>query len=361
MKKIAIISFYSGIVERGVENFTYEISKRLSVKHSVTVFCAGQIAPEKFKVKVYNSRASIPKQTDGILSKFYLDFQSFKIMLFSLKIIPNIVKGKYDLIIPTNGGWQTVIFRIVSKITKAKLLITGHAGIGSDDAWNLFFRPDAFVALTKAQLNWANRLTHEVKSYLIPNGVDLSLFNPKVKKKQLNFKKPIVVCASALVPYKRVDLTVKAVAKAGDMSLLVLGDGQLKGSIDSLGRRLLGDRYRRLVVPYREIASYYRSANVFTLASKTEAFGISYLEAMACNLPVVTTADSSREEIIGEAGVLTDPQNIEKYAKDLTIAIKTRYKNKPYAQALKFSWNKIAEEYFNLIKNLLDEFKKLKD
>lgn len=353
MKKIAIISFYSGIVERGVENFTFEIAKRLGAKYSVTVFCAGNVSAEKFKVKTYKAGATTPKESKGPVAKFYLDFQSLKILAFSLKIIPAILKGKYDLIIPSSGGWQTVIVRIVSKFSGAKLLITGHAGIGSDDAWNLFFRPDAFVALSKDQLAWANKLTHEVKSYLIPNGVDLSRFNPKVKTRQLNFKKPVVICASALVPYKRVDLTIKAVAKAGGMSLMVLGDGQLRGAIDTLGKRLLGDRYRRLVVPYQEIASYYKAANVFTLASKTEAFGISYLEAMACNLPVVTTADSTREGIIGDAGILTDPENIEKYAKDLAIAIKTRYKNKPYAQALKFSWNKIAQKYSSLIEEML--------
>lgn len=353
MKKIAILSFYSGIVERGVENFTFEIAKRLSSEYQVTVLCAGNMNPERFRVKTYKSRATTPKETRGLIAKFYLDIQSLKILLFSLKIIPAIFKGKYDLLIPTNGGWQTVVMRIVSKFTGAKILITGHAGIGSDDAWNLFFRPDAFVALSKAQFSWASKLTHEVKSYLIPNGVDLSRFNPKVKTKQLNFKKPIVISSSALVPYKRVDLTVKAVAKAGGMSLLVLGDGQLRGTIDSLGKRLLGSRYRRLTVPYQEIASYYKAANVFTLASKTEAFGISYLEAMACNLPVVTTADSTREEIIGDAGILTDVQNIEKYAKDLQIASNTRYKNKPYAQALKFSWNKIAQKYSGLIKDLL--------
>lgn len=353
MKKIAILSFYSGIVERGVENFTYELAKRLSPKYSVTIYCAGSMPPEKFKVKTYKSKALIPQQTKGLFSKLYLDLQSYKILFFSLKIAPSIISGKYDLVIPASGGWQTVIFRIITKFTGAKLLVTGQAGIGADDAWNLFFRPDVFVALTKAQYIWAKRLTHEVKTYLIPNGVDLSIFNPKVKKKQLNLKKPIVVCAAALTPYKRVDLSIKAVAKAGDMSLLVLGNGQLKGNIDSLGKRLLGDRYRRLVVPYREIASYYRSANVFTLASETEAFGISYLEAMACNLPVVTTADSSREEIIGEAGILTDPEHIEKYAKDLTIAVKTNYKNKPYAQSLKFSWNKVAANYSDLIGELL--------
>ena len=139
MKKIAILSFYSGIVERGVENFTYEIGKRLSPKYDVTIFCSGVIFPEKFKVKNYKSSASTPKQTKGILSKFYLDRQSLKILFFSLRIAKDIISGKYDLIIPANGGWQTVIFRIISKFTNSKLLITGHAGIGADDAWNYFF------------------------------------------------------------------------------------------------------------------------------------------------------------------------------------------------------------------------------
>ena len=112
-------------------------------------------------------------------------------------------------------------------------------------------------------------------------------------------------------------------------------------------------KYLRLVIPYEEIPSYYRACNVFTLASKTEAFGISYVEAMACNLPVVTTGDDSRAEIVGNAGILTDPTNTDQYAKDLEIAVKTNYRNIPYNQALNFSWNKVAEKYLLLIEDLL--------
>ena len=43
----------------------------------------------------------------------------------------------------------------------------------------------------------------------------------------------------------------------------------------------------------------------------------------------------------------------EKYAKDLKIAATSKYKNKPYAQSLKFSWNKIALKYMDLISNIL--------
>lgn len=351
MKNIAILSYYSGIVERGVETFALEVGNRLAGKNKVTVFQAGHSPTQKYKIIEIKSSAKTPKSSKGILGKIYLDIQSIRILIFSIKIIPQILKGKYDLIIPLNGGYQVAIFRVVSKIIGAKLLISGHAGVGSDDAWNLFFRPDVFVALTGAEFDWAKKIAPEVRIETIPNGVDLAKFNPHVKSKLISLTKPIVICVSALVPYKQIDLTIKAVAKT-KLSLLVLGEGELQGSLDSLAKRLLVKRYLRLTVPYSEIASYYKTCRVFTLASKTEAFGISYIEAMACNLPVVTTGDSSREEIIGNAGILTNPQNIDQYAKDLLLAAKTNYRNLPYNQALKFSWNKIAERYQKLINNL---------
>ena len=351
MAKVAILSFYSQIVDRGVETFVYEISRRLQGRHTVTVFQAGIPRPQKYNICQIKIKAQIPQSSKGLAGKFYIDVQSLRILAFTVKAIPMLIKGKFDVIFPLNGGWQSATIRIFTKITGAKTIIPGEAGIGRDDAWNLLFRPDVFAALTTSQANWARKLTPEVQTMLIPNGVDLSKFNPKVRPKELNLKKPIVVCASALVPVKRVKLTIKAVAKA-NLSLLLLGDGEMKGVIDSLGKRLLGVGYLRVVVPYSDIPSFYRVGKVFTLASKTEAFGTSYIEAMACNLPVVTTSDDSRAEIIGDAGILTDPTDIEKYAKDLEIAAHTNYRNKPYNQSLKFSWNKIAQKYSTLISGI---------
>jgi len=179
MASIAILSMYSGIVERGVETFAYEVARRLAAKHELTVFQSGRATSKKFKVFEIKTFVSPPKSSAGIIGKLYLDWQSLKVLIFSLKILPKILKGKYDLIIPLNGGWQTLIFRIFSKITGSKILISGHAGIGSDDAFNLLLRPDVFVALTKAEFDWAERLASEVHKVIIPNGVDLARFNPK--------------------------------------------------------------------------------------------------------------------------------------------------------------------------------------
>src|SRR3989344_6369846 len=352
MSKIAFLSFYSGVVERGVETFVYEVAKRLKAKHQITIFQAGR-AIQLPEIRTYHisAMAKMPRSKKGLLGKLCLDLQSLKILIFTVKLVPKLITSNYDVIIPLNCGWQTLVCRVLSKLTGTKMLISGHAGIGSDDAINLFFRPDTFVALTNSQASWAKRIVPEVNIKVIPNGVDLASFNPKVNPVTLSLGKPIVVCASALVPYKRIDLTIRAVAKA-QMSLLLLGDGELKGYLDSLGKRLLGKKYLRLNPPYKKMPCYYRAGSVFTLASKTEAFGISYLEAMASNLPIVTTNDHSRAEIIGNAGILTEPQNINLYTKDLQIAAKTNYHNIPYDQALKFSWNKIAGSYLKLIREL---------
>lgn len=356
MSKIAILSFYSGVVDRGVETFVLEISKRLKNKHQLVIFQAGVVNHQAgIRMHQINIDAELPKSPKGILGKLYLDKQSRKIFWFTLKTISQIFKGKFDLVIPLNGGWQVLVVRILTKISGSKMLVSGHAGIGADDAWNLLCKPDVFVALTTAQKSWAQSLSPETKVEMIPNGVDLAKFNPEVKAKSTSLTPPVIICASALLPYKRIDLTIKAVAKAKKLSLLLLGDGELQGYLDSLGKRLLKKRYMRLNPPYAQMPNFYKAGSVFTLASKTEAFGISYLEAMACNLPVVTTCDSSRQEIIGNAGILTDPMKTGQYANDLLIAARTNYRSIPYDQALKFSWNKNAQKYSNLINNLVQK------
>src|SRR3989344_5319866 len=242
MKKIALLSYYSGIVDRGVETFVSEISKRLAKDFDLTVYMAGKIDLQKYKTRQIKSPRMKPRAAKGFFGKFYLDRQSLYILIFTLFLIPKLMREKYDLIVPVNGGWQIVLVKIFTMLTKPKMLVTGHAGIGGDDAWNILWRPDIFVALTSAQAAWARRLAEDLKVTVIPNGVDLHRFNPKIAAVAIALPKPIIVCASALVPYKRLDLTIRAVAKAKNLSLLVIGEGELQGATDSLGKRLLGGR-----------------------------------------------------------------------------------------------------------------------
>src|SRR3989338_3087574 len=113
MSKIAFLSFYSGFVERGVETYVCELGTRLAKKHDVTVFQGGKshlwyskakISKDKFKVIDFNCIGETSTIKTGFLRAFYLDRWSLKISLFALKSAFKIIREKYDLVIPMNGG-----------------------------------------------------------------------------------------------------------------------------------------------------------------------------------------------------------------------------------------------------------------
>lgn len=356
--KIAFLSIYSGSVNRGVETVVKELGERLSQNHEIHVYQNGNpTGGEKykvFKIRIF-SEENWPKDTSGqkIRRKFYLDYYSREITVFTLKILPQLVRERYDVIVPLNGGWQAAICSLLRPLHKAKIAISGQAGIGKDDFWNLKWNPDAFIALTSPMKEWAEKTNPKIKIEQIPNGVDLKKFHPDVAPADIDLPHPIICCNAALVPYKRVDLTIKAIAKMENASLLLIGDGILKDEISKLGKSLLGNRYLRLSVSHEEVPKYYKSCDLFTMVSASqEAFGIVYLEAMATNLPVVATNDATRHEIVGDAGLFVDPEDIDQYARTLEEALDKNFNNEPRNQAEKFNWDKIAENYESLFSSL---------
>ena len=265
--------------------------------------------------------------------------------------IGKVINGKFDLVIPTNGRTQSLKMSLGRLIGGYKVLITGHAGIGKDEIWNLLTRPDVYVALTEAESDWAKQFAFGVRIAKIPNGIDLEKFTPVGKKKDLGLKSPIILSVGALEWYKYHDLAIRAVSRLPSASLLIVGEGSEKEKLLKIGNQLLGEkRFKIISVDYETMPEIYRSAKLFTLPSwDREAFGIVYLEAMATNLPVVAPDDLSRREIIGEAGILRDVFDIENYSKALEAALSKKWENIPKRQAEKFSWDKVSQEYKKLI------------
>jgi glycosyltransferase involved in cell wall biosynthesis len=113
---------------------------------------------------------------------------------------------------------------------------------------------------------------------------------------------------SALVPYKKVDMAVKAFRGSGK-ELVVIGSGSDEKRIRNLGGEnitILGN------VDDQQILSYYRGAKAFIFPGE-EDFGITPLESMACGTPVIAYRRGGALETVveGETGLFFDQQTPE--------------------------------------------------
>lgn len=309
--KIAFLNKYQDKVNRGAETFVHELSRRLSKNHQVYVIN---------------------------------DINYWRLL-----------RSKYDVIIPTNGRFQVILVRKIAWLSGSKVIVSGQSGMGWDDKVNLLAFPNVFVALSSKAMAWAKKFNPYVRVEKIPNGVDLSRFSFKGPSFKMGLEKPTVLAVGAFTKQKRLDLVIKAVAELENASLLLIGGGgDMRESLEKLGAKLLGSRFKILTVPFSDMPNIYRSADVFTLPSApSESFGNVIVEAMASGLPVVATDDPIRREIVGDAGLFVDPTDSDEYARALEKALDTKWGNKPRMQAEKFSWDKIAKQYEDLFIDLL--------
>jgi len=103
----------------------------------------------------------------------------------------------------------------------------------------------------------------------------------------------------------------------------------------------------------------YNLASLFVYPSFFEGFGFPPLEAMKCAVPVIVSGVSSLPEIVGNAGILIDPEKPDEISKAMQeILLNKDFKNKLREKGLKkakdFDWNISAEKF-------LDEIDKIKE
>ncbi len=337
--RILFINIYQTLVSRGAETFVRELSQRLSGEVDII------------------SGSKLPPNRSSFLWRFFVDPNGLAIAWFTLRNITKIVKGKYDIIIPLNGGWQSVIVRIVSFVTGSKMVISGQSGNGWDDRVNICSLPDCFIALTEYSKSWARGLNKLTRVEKIANGVDLKKFTPNGDVFRSGLKKPVVLAVGAFTLQKNLEAVIEAVSLLNNVNLLLVGgNGDQKDFLQSLGVNKLGNRFKILTVPYNDMPKVYRSADVFTLVSESsEAFGNVYVEALATGLPVIATDDPQRREVVGDAGIFVDPKDITKYSKALERALTSKSRQKSITQAENFSWDNIAKRYDDLFTKLISK------
>ena len=165
-------------------------------------------------------------------------------------------------------------------------------------------------------------------------------------------KEEYYVTLSRLVPYKRVDLIVKAFIE-NKKRLIVIGDGEEMKHIKKIASKnieITGFLSRD------EINDILKKAKAFVYAAK-EDFGISPVEAQACGTPVIAlNKGGTAESVCKECGVLFNNQTIEDINKAV-FELERNYDKFNFRlirqNALKYSRKRFEEEITNFIKEVI--------
>jgi len=265
---------------------------------------------------------------------------------------------KADVIYPNNDYGGLAVAAAIRKFKKTPIIYTERAGLISDGKVlkrNLKFKPNCLVVFNEETKAYVKRINPSQRVEVIPNGVNLSLFNPKGSRYEHQLKGKVVLSVGALnrQNHKRMELVISAVSGMDGVSLLICGDGPDRAYYENLGNSLIGkDRFKIIKVDFAQIPNVYRSADIFTLPSLDEPFGRVYLEAMASGLPTVATNDSMRRELLGQGGLVCDVTNAEEYRSTLLKSLNTDWGARPTEQAAKYSWSYVAEKYAKVINEL---------
>jgi len=212
----------------------------------------------------------------------------------------------------------------------------------------------------------------EHKIHVVHNGVDSKFKKIQDKNKITHFKHSIDIPLDAHVImhvsnkdlYKNIKGVLRTLAVLvhdldKKMHLLRVGS-PLEEEHWELARFLEIDQYIHEVgyLTDTELVLAYNLAEVLLYPSWLEGFGFPPLEAMACGTPVVTSNRASLPEVVGEAGVLLPPDDYIGMAREINrIVENTRWRDSLISKGLKrssmFSWDKAAEETFNVYTKVL--------
>jgi len=223
-----------------------------------------------------------------------------------------------------------------------------------DDLINIFELPDSKISVVHNALDERFAFTH----------------TPGERKQVLEryqLKDPFVLYSGKIRPHKNVQRLIEAFVvlknELGDsdryknLKLIIIGD------------ELSKHQYLRLTVirsgaqqdvrffgfvPYPILRVFYQSAQLFAFPSLYEGFGLPPLEAMANRAPVLASNTSSLPEVLEDAAVLVNPENVFDIARGMKLilsddAVRQRLIQKGLEQVAKFSWKlaaqKILERY----------------
>jgi len=200
---------------------------------------------------------------------------------------------------------------------------------------------------------------------VVPLAYSDTLFTPMPKDRKRDFfdkyrlKGNYLLFVGTLFPYKNLKTLTDAFLRIKNQiphSLVIVGRKQFSGGPLASDERIAYVDY----VPAEDLPLFYSYADMFIYPSLREGFGIPPLEAMACGTPVISSNGGSLPEVVGDAGLLFDPEDsgvlgtlILKVICDEIL--RRELVDKGFKNVKKFSWRKTAEGIIKSCERAVEE------
>lgn len=193
-----------------------------------------------------------------------------------------------------------------------------------------------------------------------PNFVSDDFFLPIEKNVIEPCENVAFVAVGSLIPQKNQMLIVqafcKAFSKTDRVTLTLVGDGPEREMIENYIRteNRQCQIYLKGKIERDKILAEYQNADCFIHASKIETFGVVYIEAMACGLPIITCKNGGSDTLINASnGVLIENATVDGFATALSNFVAGQYDfNRKRIQT--DCRNKYSES--SVVKQLLERF-----
>jgi glycosyltransferase involved in cell wall biosynthesis len=201
------------------------------------------------------------------------------------------------------------------------------------------------------------------KFRIVPNGIDTELFHP-VPQIQRE-KNRIIVTNSADTPLKGLYYLLHAMAdmaKTRKIRLVVVGSPKKNGGIDRLITQLGIGRLVTFTgrISHEEFVRQYAKASAAVVPSVYEGFGLPVGEAMACGVPVISTTGGALPEVVGDAGILVPPENVNALSEAIAGVLDnpdmaSRLGQAGYERVHRyFTWKQAAEKTVETYREVID-------
>jgi glycosyltransferase involved in cell wall biosynthesis len=213
-------------------------------------------------------------------------------------------------------------------------------------------------------VEWFGRKESDI--FIVPPAKSLKKINDNKKleiiKRKYNLPSEFLLYVGRLNVRKNIPRLFRALSQCKfDAPLVCVGKKDWKSDPLEKIVRDLGLENRIIFTgfaPDDEVQSLMNLATCFIYVPFAEGFGIPPLQAMSCHCPVIVSNTTSLPEVVGDAGILVNPESVEEITEAINKVLgdsdlREEMKKKNVIQAAKFQWEKSAATLTDVWKKCL--------